>query len=282
MRYFLLLPLLILLLGAVPLTDSQQTRLETADDGSMTVDEAAFYALLENASEWTTGEAGATIPDYSQVRENPEPWRGKLCLIEGVLLSQLPELDLSREGHENTRGLVIQIDSFNKSRRDLAPSDMLIAYLTHPPQLSAPRIQLDPNMLAETGSKIRFVARFYKILTEKNTRGEDRQYLTFVGKDAELEVRDTGPGTFTVPLILAALIIGGGLLFIRLFRKGKGRFSSNRTAEYIARKRAERVATESGEYEEEDDGEPLPDDPTDALGELSRRHSEHDNENKFE
>jgi len=151
MRYFLLLPLLIL--------------------------------LLENASEWTTGEAGATIPDYSQVRENPEPWRGKLCLIEGVLLSQLPELDLSREGHENTRGLVIQIDSFNKSRRDLAPSDMLIAYLTHPPQLSAPRIQLDPNMLAEDQ------AWYYDVVTGEVFAARAKQIPPIQSPDGHEAVR---------------------------------------------------------------------------------------------
>ena len=45
---------LLLAAGIPRLDESQRVRLETADQGSQTVDEAAFYALLENAPFWAT------------------------------------------------------------------------------------------------------------------------------------------------------------------------------------------------------------------------------------
>jgi hypothetical protein len=277
MRILLLMPLLALLVAAAPLTDSQQARLDNADDASSTVDEAAFYALLENAAEWTPGEAGATIPDYAAMQRNPAAWRGKLCLIEGVLLSRLPERKLARTGWDQVRGLVIQVAGFDKPRKQIGPEDMVIVYLTDPPTLNPPKIQLDPNMLAETGSKIRLVARFFKVLNEKNTRNESRLYLTFVGNSvAKLERDQSGASQF-LPLILAAFVILGGYALIRILRKGKGMFaSSNQLAEHIARKRAEREAEGADEIEPEDEDLDLPENPGDALDTLAAKHREND------
>lgn len=277
MRTLLLIPLAALLVAAAPLTDSQQARLDNADDASATVDEAAFYALLENASEWSPGEAGATIPDYGDMQRNPADWRGRLCLIEGVLLSRLPEQKLARGGWEQVRGIVIQVAGFDKPRKQIGPEDMVIVYLTDPPALNPPKIQLDPNMLAETGSKIRMVARFFKVLNEKNTRNESRLYLTFVGKSVAKLEREASSSSQYLPLILAAFIIIGGYALIRILRKGKGLFAApNQLAEHIARKRAEREAQGASEIEPEEENLDLPENPVDALDTLATKHREND------
>lgn len=279
MRYLLFIPLLALLLGAAPLTESQQTRLETADDASATVDEAAFYALLENAAKWESGEAGATIPDYADILQNPAEWRGKLCLIEGVLLSRLPEQKFARSGWEHVRGLVIQIAGFDKPRKQISPDDMIIVYLTDPPELHAPKIALDPNMLAETGSNIRLAARFFKVVTEKNTRDESRLYLTFVGQHVAKLERNASSSSHFVPLIIAAFALLAGYFIFRILRKGKGMLAtSNQLAEHIAKKRAEREARDEGEIEPEDEDIDLPENPVDALDTLANKHREREND----
>ncbi|MBI1369815.1 MAG: hypothetical protein GC162_14310 [Planctomycetes bacterium] len=265
------------LMGAAPLTDSQKTRLDTAADGSATVDEAALYALLENAATSDGSEAGATIPDYAQMMDSPAEWRGKLCLIEGVLLAEEPRAELSREGWDKVRSLIVQVRGFDKKPGDLTAEDMAIVYLTDPPDLHAPVLQLNRNMLAETGSKVRVAARFYKVLNEKNIKGEGRLYLTFVGKKlAVMNAAERSYSPYLIAVVIGAMAMFLGWMLVRLFRRGRDALLTppQRWEEYRQKKEEARKAAASASADEAD-AEPeieLPENPADALDVLAQHH----------
>lgn len=277
-----LLAMMTLLATIPPLDESQRARLESAADRSSTVDEAAFYALLENARDWPEGrEAGARVPDYQQMREDPDAWRGELVLIEGRLQSLFPERRWSRSGWEAVRALVLRVDD---EPNDVEPTfeDLVIVHLVNPPELTPTQ---HSGVFLEHNYPVRLVARFHKIVHYDRPRAEgagEAPYLSFVGNGVswmgQPEDNDRG--------MMLAMALLGGLLIALLFLLWRIRAFSTRDRNqpskmeiYLAEKRARRAAVESGGDDEEDIDEIVersntPDDPADALEYLKRRRRE--------
>ncbi len=239
----------LLLASIPPLSDSQTTRVQTADDDSTTVDEAAFYALLENAKAWTGGKAGAVVPDYAALRENPAKWRGELCLVQGELETVLEVSDLSRDSYASVKGLVLRPESGRP----------VIVYLLRPPDLTYRSRQ--PPLVAERGAAVEVVARFYKRLKDESRGGKERTYLTFVGKEVTTLRTPEGSspaGTWAIP---AAVIVLLGVWFVLLSRS---RRRKTEQALYHPRRESEGEAADPQ----------IAADPAEALRRLSEQPEE--------
>lgn len=274
------LTILTLLTAIPPLDDSQTARLEAAADGTGTVDEAAFYALLENAREWPeSAAAGAMVPDYTAIRDDPEAHRGQLFLLEGRVQYMLPETRWSRSGWEQVRGLVIRIDD-RPDGEHAAVEDLVIVHLIDPPTLTA---SLHGDVPIEFNQPVRVVARFHKTVNYPRRRGEgDAAYLNFVGQEVAWmgEREGSGPGAGFAFLLLALALIGLVFLIFRVRNFNRVSLERHRTAEYLAEKRARRQQEAQGHADGEADHEevepPLPEDPIEALEALKRQHREED------
>lgn len=261
-----------------PLSDTQKLQVESANDKSPLIEESAFYALLENATDWSDKQAGAVVPDYDAIRRNPEAWRGGRCLIEGTLYKVLrPEL--MREGWGRVQGVVIRVDH---SRATPIADDFVIVYLTEPPpwlwrheKEGVPR---------NHGSSVRVVARFFKVQpdqTEKPVEGQPRwkRYLAFVGRSmAETQPAPThqDPGFWRVAPAAAGVAILAALVLLAFRLRASGS-SSGRIQEHIQQRRIMR----RGQNPDEDppdvaaEDESLPPDPSQAMRALADKHNTH-------
>lgn len=249
-----------------PLNDSQQTRLETADDGARTVDEAAFYALLENAEQWPQDvAAGAIVPDFQAIRDDPAAHRGQLFLIEGRTIALLPEHDWSRSGWGSVRGLAIRIDSDDDPP---VADDIIIVHLIDPPDEVSP------------GQPIRLVARFHKVVRYERLRNEGRApYLNFVGRGVLSLGRPQSSGNGVVLTVLLLVFAFLGIVFliwrVRAFKRDAQK--PTRTAVYMAEKRQRRAVEQPPEdIDQAIEESNLPDDPADALDAMNRRRENPD------
>lgn len=246
-------------LAVVPaLLPQQQTQLATATDFTDRFDEAALYPLLHNAVQWRAGdEAGAMVPDYGQLLASPQSGRGQLFLIEGQFNGQ-PRLisNLSRPGpwDGKLQQWVVLLS------RD--PKDVAVVYLVDPPRAvaDAPR----------PGTPVRLVARFFKVLRDRNLDGQTTDFLIFVGKTATLSqgAAGSGPSAPTGRPILLAVVAAAGLWFI--FRK-MIRIQPTRAQERhkrLSKPASRRVVKESSV----EASLPLPSDPAEALSVLEAEH----------
>jgi hypothetical protein len=244
----------VLVFGAVsPLSESQKTRVETAKDLSPSLDEAAFYALLENAADWPGSEGGAEalIPGYGQLANLPAENRGKLCLVEGRIY-QVVTPNLSRSGWSGVRGITIRI---NEAQDPPTAKDFVIVYLTDPPNFKW-RNEREQTPL-EYGERVRVLARFYKPATFTSRGGDDRAakpatdktYLTFVGKSVTsitpLVVVDyEGAGSTRNIGIAAIIVLVAAYLFFRFSRLRATQSAAPRVSKmehYRQEKEAERA-----------------------------------------
>lgn len=257
-----------LLLAAIPPLDtSQEVRLESAQDGATTVNEAAFYALLENAEQWPSGEtAGAIVPDFHAMRDDPAGHRGQLTLIEGRALGMLPEHGWARSGWEQVRGVILRIDDGADDYKPTA-DEMVIVYLVDPPDA------------VRYNQPVRLVARFHKIVRYAPREGEgSRPYLSFVGREVAWmgERPATGISMGFAVMLLVLIIIGMILLFWRIWLLNRSSAQAKRTTAYLAEKRRLRQQEDVDELDEVVEQSYLPEDPVDALDTLKRRHREED------
>jgi hypothetical protein len=258
-----------------PLTESQRVRLETADDGSHTVDEAALYALLENAADWSEKEAGAVVPDYDAIRRDPAAWRGTRCVIEGTI-ELVIRPNLSRAGWEKVEGIVLRVDhSVEPSRAQ----DFVVVYLTEPPVWTW--WNQDLGLPQERGQKVRVVARAFKTAVFR-TKGEpanskgSREYLTFVGRRIP-HVEPAYAPKMTGSMVAVSVVIGLTVLYLfwrvpKLFR-GASAAARPRLHQVIEQRRHARQR-ETAEPEEETPD--LPQNPAEALDRLADTHRSED------
>jgi len=260
-----------------PLTDSQLARLETADDGSATIDEAALYALLENAAQWSDTQAGAVTPDYQAIRHDPSAWRGTRCLIEGTVYRVLrPEL--SRQGWEKVEGIVVRV---NQEREKPTAADFVIVYLTEPPDWRWPNPRYENEGIPfRQPVPVRLVGRFFKVSSyvTEGSRDKPRQeaaYLTFVGRStSRIEAASSSPGPdWKMPALLAMVLVAVAVLAWRM-RAGGARVT--RLQDYLDQRRAQRVIRGEGEEDEEIESPDLPENPADALDALADKRRPED------
>jgi hypothetical protein len=265
-----------------PLDQSQLTRLETTHQGSRTIDEAAFYALLENAAKWPSGATPddvrdddvilATAPKVEQIVQNPAERQGQLVLIEGALEGVMPPARLARSGWEQIEGLLIRPEG----------GKPVIVYVTNPPALT--RDKEGSQYITQLHSKVKVLARFFKVVQDRNREGETTLYPVFVGNsvaDFQADTTSVPKGLGVIPL--AALGIAGCifLLYYRLRRMGGGTTGAGHLTleEYKQRKLQRAQATESPEEDAAETQEPpidLPEDPADALEALKHHQKEAD------
>jgi hypothetical protein len=251
MPRLLALPLLLTLLAAPPLSDSQKERLSTARDRTDLVDEPAFYALLENAATSPGDDLGATIPDYAAILDRPADARGQLFLLEGTLESEVPTEPLTRGNWQKVRGIAVR----------LANGKPVIVYLTDPPELST-----IAGLLRDRSASIRIPARFYKIITSNNRAGEPTDFLVFVGKAPTHFDTYTGPsnGAFVITVVVAVIVfLGIRLHLMRKRREGK----QSRLEDYLEERRLKRRVDE--EAADAESAASLPDDPAEAMRQLA-------------
>jgi hypothetical protein len=265
-----------------PLDQSQLTRLETTQQGSQTIDEAAFYALLENAAKWPAGATPddvfeedvvlATAAKIEQIAQNPEPRQGQLVLISGTLEGVIPTVRLARSGWEQIEGLLIRPEG----------GKPVIVYVTDPPPLT--RDKTGSQYVRQYGSHVKVLARFFKLVQDRNRKGEVTLYPVFVGNsvaDFQADTTSVPKGLGVIPL--AALGIAGCifLLYYRLRRIGGSTTAAGHLTleEYKQRKVQRAQVAESPDDESTEAEEPpidLPKDPADALEALKHHQKEAD------
>jgi len=239
--------------AVVPLTPAQQTQLDTAGDFTGQFDEGALYPLLQNAWQWPdSDEAGAVIPDYAAIYLSPAEHRGQLFLIEGRFAGRSKKIEhLTRPGpwDGKLREWVVVVDS--------SKDEVAVAYLTHPP------------VAPSAGAKVRLVARFYKVLSDKNINGKPTDYLLFVGRSATVVEAGRGiggSGFGAGPMVLVLAILAGGWYMLRRILRAKP-LRSNQPRTFQA-------GIDSQEATDEEPQPELPEDPAQALDMLKHQHDD--------
>lgn len=265
------------------LSDSQITRLKTAKDNSGTIDEAAFYALLENLSDWTYDTAvydpnkppgvvppraeDRLDPNFSLIRENTEKYRGRIFTIVGKLIMSRKVENLSREGWEDVTALTIQVGDLSKPLKSLTNDDMVIVYLTHPPELTRAVLDLT-GQPAEAGSTVKIYTRFYKSIQIKNRNGEPKPYLAFVGRSIEGNIQ-VESNKFVYMIVGLVLFLLAAFIWLQVYTRRK---AAERVIERQNRAR-ERIQERADEPDLN-----LPKDPIEALSMLETLEVDDENE----
>lgn len=259
----------VLAAGIPSLTETQRTMLDTANDGSFATDEAALYPLLDNAMQWDAGtEAGAAIPDYTAISDDPASHRGELFLIEGQFNGMPSDrgslaVNFARPGPWDSTAQEWYVVT------DATTQQAVVVYLVKP--------GTPADKPPARGTKLRIPARFYKVYKaqtlEADLKGklEPESFLVFVGHSpsmVEAGVSDGASG-YLVPVLLLVMLALAGYYTIK-----------RKKVSVAAQPLATRVRREQrNEHDDEDDatldeGPPLPKDPIAALDELSRRRAE--------
>ncbi len=254
----LLLMLCPILAAVPPLTPEQQKQVESATDFDAGRDEAALYPLMTNALAWQDADAaGATIPDYPAILAQPADHRGKLFLIEGLFAGRPRRIEnLARPGpwDQKLQEWVVLTDKQH--------DQVAVVYLVDPPT----PVDRPPA----PGTPVRLLARFYKILSDRDMNGNPTDFLVFVGKSATVisPPQRRGSSWHTTPIVLAVLVLGIIWLWLRTRSKprliGPQRFTQTED-------RARRSAPH--DTAEEEPTEDLPTDPAEALNVLKQRRS---------
>lgn len=270
-------------LNPVPLTRSQQIRLETATDNLPTVDEAAFYALLENAAQWNApgrSEEDLLIPNMKRILANPAAYRGKLCVIEGKLEAARP-VDVSFEKWKDTRVWYLRMSDGEADPAKLYTNTLVPVYLSTPLPLPMTRTPEGQYIISRSdyGRTVRVIARFFKVLEDRplgaTTPTQVRQYPVFVGHTAQFVAagsRSEKPGPTVFILVMLGAI--GGYIVLRFLLARKVATQPSRI-DALREQRARRLAA-LGEEEPEDQTPDLPEDPVDAMDLLDRQAKEND------
>lgn len=252
-------------LGAIaPLTEQQKLDLAASAQyqGSF-VGDPGFFALLENAASWTDGQPDVPLwtPDYQQIYDEARLWVGRPCRVEATLETrwQLPPLGPRWSG---TGALVLRTDQHLP----------IIVFLTDPPELtSTGEAARGHDLVAERGARVQLVGRFYKLLTLEKAGGQQRSYISFVGRSVDRLAMPTGQADGPVVPIVAVILVAvvlvmlGGYMLLRISTSRKRRLSP---AEALAAYRKRRDAIDTDQAA--DQADPLPDDPADALDQLTR------------
>ena len=224
-----------------PLTSLEQQRLDTAVDGHARYDEA-FAALVEHVRTWPEAKdiELETLPlrrkvDWELFSEDPSQLRGELVEISGqcVLVMKLEPTIAGDHIYE------LFIDTNQGT---------LIAYVSAPEKSPVRK------------SYVRVLGRLYTVKTMPSRDSVVRSWPAMVGILLPSSgVRSDLPGR-----IIVALIVIGMLVWLFLRRSAKKGFQGD-TAQALA---ALRRDADEGEGESPD----LPQDPAEALKELTKDH----------
>jgi len=256
-----------LLQGAVPpLTQQQQTQLDTAQDYTASWDEGPLYPLMQNALQWETlDEAGAMIPDYEAVKAQPDEYRGRLFVIEGQLGGPPEQITkpMARPGPWDNRiqrwSVLIRTD----------PDEVAVVYLVNPPSIEkTPRASI----------RVRLLCRFYKVWRFKDLNDQPTDYLVFVGKTT----REAAPNQMQrkyqsqeLPLVkMLVLLFVAAAALVYIFRRGMGISVQPKPLRGQLARREAVAQRETNPQEDTDEPTDLPEDPVDALDELASRHKQ--------
>jgi hypothetical protein len=260
----LLLLMMTLAQALPPLSESQQTRLVSATDGSALLDEAAMFPLLENVGQWqASDEAIVTeIADIAALRNEPAQHRGDTFIIRGRLASgPLLVGRLARPGPWEGKLQQWFIKTGPENR------DIAVVYLTEPPsQRDRPRV----------GEPVQAVARFYKIWQQpRREDGEPALFVTFVGRTVAFDptgVPEAEPISQQTLLKWGVSVGLAGMALVWTIARWRAR----QIASESARHRDVHVDESLAGQRKGDDlaGTPLPSDPAEALDAMQRRNDE--------
>lgn len=274
MTWLTLIPCL-MLAALPPLNDQQQQMFTEAPQLTTQFDQAALYALLQNAQSWSTdpaaNEAGARLPDYSDIRVKPDKWQGEPCLVEGTLVSRVHLGTLSRTGYGNVESWAIRTPPASGSGGD--QGSIVIAFLTNPPAVSWKAAIGNNELPAKRGMAVRIVARFYTIYRTNDTKGRPLEYPIFVGRTATFPHASPMVDVAFRPLLLVTLIFVMivAYVIVIIVRIKRGRMDRSRRME----EKLQRQATIDEEVDE-DRRYDLPEDPAAAMDTLDKEHDQQD------
>lgn len=254
----LLLMLCPILAAVPPLTPEQQKQVESATDFDAGRDEAALYPLMTNALTWQDADAaGATIPDYPAILAQPADHRGKLFLIEGLFAGRPRRIEnLTRPGpwDQKLQEWVIVTDNQH--------DQVAVVYLVDPPT----PVDRPPT----PGTPVRLLARFYKVLSDRDMNGNPTDFLVFVGQSATVmsTPQRRSSSWHTTPIFVAVLALAIVWLWLRTRLKPRP-IGPQRLARAEDRPRG----TTPRHPPEEEPIENLPTDPAEALEALKQRRT---------
>ena len=238
--------------GVPELTAAQRLQLESAQDWQPQFNRPAIFPLLRNALQWQTpiGRAGATIPDYASIAQDPAAYRGTLFLVEGDLARVVRTGPLAQPG--SWEG---SLKEWDVVVRRMPQIETAVVFLADPPA--------DPK----PGSRIEIVARFYKIMRRRDvTHGDPTDFPVFVGRTAQiLRTASTAETpSSAVPLVLLLVVIALAGAYVVVKRSVRSHPASAR------RRLPDDAITDT--HDNQDQREPaLPQDAAEALEEMERR-----------
>jgi hypothetical protein len=199
--------ILILATAVPPLTDAQQSQLNTAIDDSKRLEESALVPLLENVLTWDDS-IGDNLPrpDYDALLADPATYRGELCLIEGKFAGRTRRFNLNQTGQWGdalTEWVLIVRDE---------PQQVAVVYFIDPQN----KLQPPP-----TGTQVKVVGRFYKVWADLDQLDQPTRYLTFIARSPSLTQAASQPNRLgsALPMLLGVLVLA--MIYIFLRRLGK-------------------------------------------------------------
>jgi hypothetical protein len=260
-----------------PLTPQQKAQLESAHDGSVTVDDPALYPLMINALDWDPTEAPAgQPPDVDALLASPAEYRGVPFLIEGQMRGPPRKFErFARPGP--WAGKLEQWVVTLRRGAKAADDKVAIVYLVDPPEYPG----LD--------RRVRLTARFFKVWHSVDMQNNETPYVTFVGRGVHVldpsepsspAATATGDGDGgsggkpdgggTSPLVpISVFLLIGFLSFV--WWRVRRIMGGPRPLPGQLRRMREHVEEAEEQEASADEGPPLPEDPIAALEEMQRR-----------
>lgn len=194
--------ILMSLMAVPPLTEPQQAQLDQVEDDTAELIGPGMDALVENALQWEAGdEAGARVPDYAAMLDQPGEVRGDLFLLEGRFAGRARRIDLPQRGDWDetlTEWVLLVSDD---------PEQVVVIYFPDPADLMpAPA----------TGANVRVVGRFYKVWADTDINGEPTRYPAFVARYPQGVGGETAATTHPLtPMLLLIVVLGGVYILLR-------------------------------------------------------------------
>ena len=167
--------ILSLVVAALPPLNAQQKEyLDKVKDNVAEMDDG-FYSLLENASQWPVDlEPQGMALNVETILASPGEYRGTPVLIEGEYVGLHEVHWVKRSGPWDGKLEQWGITVAGSERA-------VMVYLSDPPPVPV------------KGTKVKLVARFYKVWPVQDENGGTQPFLVFVGRSAQVFSGDSLP-----------------------------------------------------------------------------------------
>ena len=238
------------------LTVAQKQQLASTVDGPA-FDQAGLYPLLTNVAQWHRDNLPAGTPlNFGVLLKNPAAHRGQITRIQGQYAGQSTRILLARSGpwgNAITRWGILT----NRVKNQV----VLVAFVDPHDQIKPPR----------SGRPVTVVGRFYEIWHTTDLNHNPAQFLIFVARSPMVEQGAAQQSVTATTIGLVVVVLAVIFVFLLRYLRRQRPISARQRWRDSAQRRDRDTLDES---QDAADQPPLPEDPAEALEELTRRHKE--------